>query len=463
MRTSKPKIALKIIAVLIAAALVNTGLVLALEPYGSKSQVIWSDYVATVERGESLDTVLIGTSLIEQGVDIAAFDAALGSSSYNMGSPSQTIEESLLALKTACEDFDIKRVILGVSISEMNRSKPSNPASPFIRERSRAVGWAETAATIAGQLFRPEVLASKESLNCLFPWVENHVDPNVSSIKQNLQMRFTDMPVAEAAHIQDPSWTYVGRGFAVCDMLYNPDTDPGFEFTKEFIESDDGIPDENRVNTLREICAYCADNGIELIAVSVPIPVNSIEYYGDGYFRQHDAIEDLLSEYQVPFYDFNLAKPELFDPEPDYFADRSHLNGKGAAAFGTTLGTFLANPTDPDDENAFYTESEYWDSLEGISTLLVDAQTAEGGTLAKCLGLTGPKDADRIEYRMLLRDEDGAWQCVRDWDTEGDYLYERTEHGTFEIRVEARLASEDGTSTAAEDEFERYRELTLYY
>ena len=460
MQTSRPKIALKVIAVLAAAALLNVVLSLALEPYGSKSQVIWGDYAATEQKGETVDTVLVGSSFIHNGIDPAALDAALGSSSYNLASPSQSIEESFVAVKTAYEDFGIRRAILGISITELHRSSANNPASPYLRERAQAVGWADTAATIAGQLFSPDTLKSSVSLNCLFPWVGNHVDPNPSAIGQNLSMRLSSMPAAEAATVQDPSWTYVGRGFGQYSTAYNPDTDLGFYFTKDFIESDDGTLDPNRARTLEQMCDYCTENGIELIAVGVPMPDNNIEYYGDRYFGQYDMISSLLAEHGVPYYDFNLAKPEIFEAQPEYFADYAHLNGAGAAAFGTALGTFLADPSNSGEPDAFYTQQEYWDSLEGISGLLVDAQTAEGGTLARCQALTGPRDADRIEYRMLLRDENGDWQCVRDWDAEPDYLYERSEHGLFDIRVETRLT---GSDAAAHEECERYREFTLYY
>lgn len=460
MRTSKPKIALKVIAVLAAAVLVNAALSFALEPYGSKSQVIWGDYAATEQQGATVDTALVGTSFIHNGIDPEALDAALGSSSYNLASPNQTIEESLIAVQTAYEDFGIRRAILGISITELHRSSATNPASPYVRERAQAVGWAETAATIAGQLFDHATLSSSESLNCLFPWMGNHVDPNPSTIGQNLRMRLSNMPAAEAAFVQDPSWTYVGRGFGQYGTVYDPDTALGFYFTKEFIESDDGALDPDRVRTLEKLCDYCAGNGIELIVVGVPMPANNIEYYGDRYFGQYDVISTLLAGHGVPYYDFNLAKPELFDPQPEYFADYAHLNGTGAAVFGKALGAFLADPVQRGDDSAFYTQQEYWESLEGISGLLVDAQTAEGGTLARCQALTGPRDADRVEYRMLLRDQDGNWQCMRDWNAEPDYLYERDEHGLFDIRVEARLA---GPQIAAGDGCERYREFTLYY
>ena len=455
MRTSKPKIAMKIVGVLLIAALANAALTYALEPYGSKSQVIWNDYAATVEAGGTVDTVLVGTSFIHNGINPAALDEALGSSSYNLASPNQTIEESFAALRTAYEDFGVKRAILGISITELHRSSGANPASPYIRERSQAVGWAETAATIAGQLFQPATLKSSESLNCLFPWVGNHVDPNAGSILGNLRMRLTGMPLADAALVQDPSWPYVGQGYGAHSTTYDPDTGLGFYFTKEFIDNDDGALAADRVHTLDAICDYCNERGIELVAVGVPMPANNIEYYGDRYFEQHALVTEALAAKGVPYYDFNLAKPELFAVQPDYFADYAHLNVTGATAFGTMLGGFLSDSAAQADDALFYDADGYWASLDGISALLVETETVKGGVQATCTGLTGPAQADDVEYRMMLRGENGSWDVVRDWSREGSYLYERTERGTFDIRVEARLA---GSSA----EPERYRELTLY-
>ena len=80
----------------------------------------------------------------------------------------------------------------------------------------------------------------------------------------------------------------------------------------------------------------------------------------------------------------------------------------------------------------------------------------KGGTQVACTGLTAPKDADRVEYRMLIAGADGSWEVARDWAADGDFLYERSERGTFDIRVEARMVGSNG-------DFERYRELTLYH
>ena len=370
--------------------------------------------------------------------------------------PDVISHEQAAALRTASEDFGVKRAILGISITELHRSSGANPASPYIRERAQAVGWAETAATIAGQLFDPATLKSSESLNCLFPWVGNHVDPNAGSILGNLRMRLTGMPATEAALVQDPAWPYVGQGYGAHSTTYDPNTGLGFYFTKEFIDGDDGALATDRVRTLHAICDFCAERGIELVTVGVPMPASNIEYYGERYFEQHELVTAALAEKGVPYYDFNLATPELFVAEPEYFADYAHLNVTGATAFGSALGAFLADPATRADEGLFYDADGYWASLEGISALLVETETVEGGTQVACTGLTAPKDTDRVEYRMLIAGADGSWEVARDWATDGNFLYERSERGTFDIRVEARMVGSNG-------DFERYRELTLYH
>ena len=461
MRTSRLKIACKILAVLVVAALANAAITYALEPYGSKSRVMWEDYAATVEQGVDVDTVFVGTSFVSCGIDPAVFDTEAGTVSFNMGSLSQTLDESLIAIETACEDFEVRRIVLGLSSDELRRSEPTNPASPFLRERARAVGWPNAMAAIASQLFQPATLASTKSLNCLFPWVENHVEPNASSIMENLRMRLSNMPVREAASIQDDNWDYVGRGYGTYDLFYDPDENPEFYFTNEFIEAGDSALDADRERTLREICAFCQDNDIELIVITLPMTANNIEYYGDDYFTLHDQIAGLLGEFDVSYYDFNLAKPNLFDPKLEYFANNTHLNVEGSAVFSAALGAFLADPTEPDDPALFYTEQEYWDSLEGVSAVIMYPETVDTGVHVDIEATSAPKDADRIEFRMLLRGDDGTWQCVRDWSQETSYLYERSETGVFDIRVEARVIGSDYAQH--DDDFERYHELTLYY
>ncbi len=42
------------------------------------------------------------------------------------------------------------------------------------------------------------------------------------------------------------------------------------------------------------------------------------------------------------YYDFNLAKPELFEnKEPDYHKDFTHMNAAGGHAFSLSMAKFL--------------------------------------------------------------------------------------------------------------------------
>ena len=45
---------------------------------------------------------------------------------------------------------------------------------------------------------------------------------------------------------------------------------------------------------------------------------------------KYERLKALFAEYDVDYYDFNLAKPEVFETKEDYYIDYEHLNEKGS-------------------------------------------------------------------------------------------------------------------------------------
>jgi hypothetical protein len=104
----------KLIArVLCAVAIVWAANALAgfvLEPVASNSRAMWQDYRAT----ERLDTLYLGTSIPEQAFYPQVVDAQAQTSSFNMCSSAQHLEESLMGLERALADHpELERVVLG--------------------------------------------------------------------------------------------------------------------------------------------------------------------------------------------------------------------------------------------------------------------------------------------------------------------------------------------------------------
>ena len=56
-----------------------------------------------------------------------------------------------------------------------------------------------------------------------------------------------------------------------------------------------------------------------------------------------------------------MAKPEIFEAEPEYFYDFEHLNEDGTKVFSESLCRFLERRTAGEElQNGFYTVEEYF-------------------------------------------------------------------------------------------------------
>ena len=87
---------------------------LAIEPYGSHSEAIWYEYRELTAAGERYDTIVIGSSVAQDGLQPGPLDETLATTSFCLASPGQSPWASLRALETALDDHPVKRVILHI-------------------------------------------------------------------------------------------------------------------------------------------------------------------------------------------------------------------------------------------------------------------------------------------------------------------------------------------------------------
>lgn len=73
----------------------------------------------------------------------------------------------------------------------------------------------------------------------------------------------------------------------------------------------------------------CQENGTRLLLISAPKTTLDVVSY-ETYFDDYAYFKQLAAQYGASYYDFNLAKPELFEnKEPDYHKDFTHMNAAG--------------------------------------------------------------------------------------------------------------------------------------
>ena len=88
---------------------------------------------------------------------------------------------------------------------------------------------------------------------------------------------------------------------------------------------------------MEQITRLCWDNGIQLVLISVP----SIQCWD---YPQHNAVEILARELEVPYWDLNLEWEAIgLDWSMDTYDWGNHMNYSGSQKVSSYVGQYLAD------------------------------------------------------------------------------------------------------------------------
>jgi len=444
---------------LLCAAMLNVVLTIVLVPYGSKSEIAWKDYA----KEDEIDCIIVGTSTAMRDISPQVLDERMGAKSFNLSTPSQTLDESFVAVRTADEDHGLTRVILGIAPSQLLRAGAPNPGSAFMFARSHVVSVPQQLEAVGYMMFEGGAIAEPVSLNMIFPWVSNKISDSVGAMIRNARMKLDGTTVYEAAEVNEAGWTYVGKGFGGYSGKLNYSSSKAQSyFTTERtedvgVEADKaGSMDPRRQNALVDLCDYCAAHGIELYVITPPLPEYNIIEYGSDYFVLGDKTRNLVESHGGHYFDANMAKPELYESKEAYFSDAEHLNFNGADVFSSSLCDLMKAVEAGEDVSSLFLvgEDEYLTSVDGISCVFADTAPSASGVEVTARALAG--SAVDVEYQFCLRDGD-SWVEARGWsdDPVAELMPLGGARGPFKVRINTRQKGHKKT--------ERFRELWAMY
>ncbi len=443
------------LACIAALAIANVGLTLALEPYGTFTEVIWSSYNQAAD--EEIDTILLGTSVAKIGLNPLALRETLDCSPWNVSTDSQSFDNSLRALKTAHEDHGIRRAIIGIGYSTLEQKPFVESASTFSQAiASTKPPLGKVLSYVEGMVAEP-FFSSRDSIAMLFPWTFSHVDFNLEQIAGNLRNRVECATPLEAAQRRFPHWTYLDRGYYYTS--YEIDLETAGNDVPPRLADDGPTPYEPNLVALERIARYCEENEIELYVVVTPKPAFSTLCLGDAYPSDMQDARERVERLGGTFLDFNVAQEGFYSPAYDEFNDYEHLNYPGAARFSQTLGQLISRieaGEDVSDEFFGYDEWDAWKrSLDHISVIGAKGTPTGAGISVDVWAWADP-EID-IEYQLSRLDDEGnAIEVVIPWSGETSFELPADGHGTYHLRVDARRADKP-------DEIERTSLLDVLY
>lgn len=420
----------------------------ALEQYGSLSSVMWSEYRAAA--GESIDTVVVGSSTAQRAFDPAVLDATLGTTTFSMATPAQPLDDSYTAAKQAIEDHHVRRVILGVDYESLSNDNWAGSHVAFARARMDGESLPQAAADYWKLLVSPAFFGRADSLCALFPWGYNHVKLDPGSVAANVCERLSGDSTLEAAAVVNGGWTYYGRGYGNYDNVI--DYSLAREDTSVSIHGLDDFK-ETCLSQVASIAQLCREHGVQLVVVVTPRPAFNVLVYGEKYPEQMLRLQQVVERAGGTFLDANLAKGGWYETRDEDFYDGEHLNHNGATRFSQAFASALQALDAGGSTSSLTYSYDQWDqylaSIDNISAVTSTSYMEDNNTVVNAIAYAGSNVP--VEYRFSLVADDGTTTLLQDWSTSDTCTIpqDKISEGSSEVEVCVRKA---GTTVG----YERY-------
>lgn len=275
---------------------------------------------------ENVDILFCGASHCQLGVDPRVMDEGFGMNTFNAGSSSQGLETTLALIKEADRYHDLKQVYVDLDYSIVMRDVPNLESiyiiSDYMKPSLRKVDYLLHATSF------------DYYVNSFMPLHKGRgYTANPKKMMEILQKKsskgYRDYTERDSS--------YAGKGHIASRTVVEEGTlwsSEGFQ-NRSF-----EIPQVQQEN-LRKIIAFCEKEDIQLTFISIPMTDFHLSLV-QNYDEYVDTIQEFLSEYKVPYYDFNLCTPELLALNKDsYFNDDNHLNQDGVKVFGKVFSDFF--------------------------------------------------------------------------------------------------------------------------
>ncbi|MGI6220709.1 MAG: hypothetical protein ACOYIP_02365 [Coriobacteriales bacterium] len=433
-RHRKLHVALKIILSLVVFIACDVLISYVLVPYGTKSEVMWWEYRQTDE----LDTIIIGDSLTQRGFDPDIIDPIAGTDSLNMATNGQEAVESYIALRQAFKDHpEVDRVIYGLELSMLTKTPRAAHLSGFLTEKWKDESASEIYDDLKYALRGEDFISTPDSINIIFPWVKQHC--YFQNVPRNIKSRLDGLDPGQASSVNDEDWTYIDNGFGGYSLVLDYNTITQTNYMNFYHPRE--IREENMAHLL-EICRLCKENDVEMIAVAPPMPDFNLFAMKDKYEEFYGQIEEELASEGVRFYNFNLAKDELFESVETDYMDWEHLNLRGGQRLSRSMAQLiLADQAGEDLGQYFYSLDERLDHLDTISRVALKLKRSDDGKSieVKATPATGPKT--KVEYEFRAREKDkGTFEVIQEYSGNNKLTWTPPRKGAWEVRVYARLA-----------------------
>ena len=345
------------------------------------------------QASENIDNLYLGSSHVYCNINPYILDDINGKNNFNLATSGQPIIASYYLLKEADKRNDLECVYVDLYFGLL------------IGDRAK---WREPDELGSSWKVMDQMEFSVNKLD----WIMHSTAPGyvylslIPSIRyksrildfEYLAERLYNKSQADYRNYNGSEVSHKGYFFVehIADELY-------YDRSKKSFEEPVQLSEEAK-EYLIKIMEYCTVNDIELRLYANPVSgwviCRDVGDY-DNYIAQ---VKELVSEYGLEYYDFNLCKKEYLDiSDHMYWTDDNHLNADGAEVYTTFLGDFFEKINNGEIQSDDYFYDSYQQKLNDIDEevfgLVVEELNDE--RKADCFETTGIQ-ADCDDYRLFL-------------------------------------------------------------
>ena len=169
----------------------------------------------------------------------------------------------------------------------------------------------------------------------MFPWYEYSLFYEIQSIPKTVSKKWNrDYSVSD---LKSDSQEYHTDGFI---ERYAVDTST-LKMTQPKLFSEDTVNVQS-MEYLQKLIKLCRKEGIEFVAVTTPIPEETLKKYQESYEEAWNYFETFFGKEKVQYLNFNTTYYELFPHDINSYTDYDgHMNGDSARNYSEILAYFL--------------------------------------------------------------------------------------------------------------------------
>lgn len=273
------------------------------------------------------DDIYLGTSHGKMNIDPETIGEITGRSGHNLCVGGEYGMDAYYLAKLLIETQKPKRIIYEVDPGYfVTEKEPGNNYLLFYHEFPFSKAKAE---------YFMDAMLDCDFRTVLFPWYEYSLSYEIGALPDTVYQKFHHN--YDVSYLKGEAQEYHESGFI---ERYAVDVSK-LEMTAPNLFSMETLKEEN-IEYLDKLIDLCNEEGIEFVAVTTPIPEETLGAYADSYNAAWTYFEQFFGERGVTYLNFNTEYYDLFSHDLVNYTDYDgHMNGEAAVQYSRILGIFL--------------------------------------------------------------------------------------------------------------------------